>query len=159
MQFVFSALLLALCGLVPIASDSQGANSVLITGGAGFIGRYVAHHFCSHGWRVTVVDDLSSDHSLSPVHWPPHLRCPENSLRFIEADCRHYFQRSDSYGKWTAFLHLAFRSSEGNEETDYVDDAERSLAYSLEVTGRTYYACVYMRERELPIDCYLFIYL
>lgn len=35
-------------------------RSVLVTGGAGFIGSHVAEAYMSRGWSVTVVDDLSS---------------------------------------------------------------------------------------------------
>ncbi|MES2522318.1 MAG: NAD-dependent epimerase/dehydratase family protein [Gemmatimonadota bacterium] len=36
------------------------AKTVLVTGGAGFIGSHVADRFLADGWNVTVLDDLSS---------------------------------------------------------------------------------------------------
>lgn len=36
------------------------AKTVLVTGGAGFIGSHIADAYRSRGWSVTVVDDLSS---------------------------------------------------------------------------------------------------
>ncbi len=36
------------------------AGTVLVTGGAGFIGSHVAEAYVARGWSVTVVDDLSS---------------------------------------------------------------------------------------------------
>lgn len=36
------------------------AKSVLVTGGAGFIGSHVADRFLAEGWTVTIVDNLSS---------------------------------------------------------------------------------------------------
>ncbi|MFY7948401.1 MAG: NAD-dependent epimerase/dehydratase family protein, partial [Gemmatimonas sp.] len=36
------------------------AKSVLVTGGAGFIGSHVADRFVAEGWTVTVLDNLSS---------------------------------------------------------------------------------------------------
>jgi NAD(P)-dependent dehydrogenase (short-subunit alcohol dehydrogenase family) len=36
------------------------AKSVLVTGGAGFIGSHVADRFLAEGWDVTILDDLSS---------------------------------------------------------------------------------------------------
>jgi UDP-glucose 4-epimerase len=36
------------------------AKTVLVTGGAGFIGSHVADRFVAEGWSVTILDDLSS---------------------------------------------------------------------------------------------------
>lgn len=41
-------------------NDSALSKAVLITGGAGFIGSYVADELLSHGYRVRVLDNLSS---------------------------------------------------------------------------------------------------
>jgi UDP-glucose 4-epimerase len=38
-------------------------KSILITGGAGFIGSHVADLFVSEGWAVTIIDDLSTGKS------------------------------------------------------------------------------------------------
>jgi len=40
--------------------NTSRSRSVLITGGAGFIGSHVADAYLARGWSVTVVDDLSS---------------------------------------------------------------------------------------------------
>lgn len=42
-------------------------RSALVTGGAGFIGRRIVDQLCRMGWRVTVVDDLSSPGSVPPA--------------------------------------------------------------------------------------------
>jgi UDP-glucose 4-epimerase len=52
------------------------ANSVLITGGAGFIGSHVADAFLAEGWQVTILDDLSSGRAEN---------LPANA-RFVRAD-------------------------------------------------------------------------
>ena len=36
------------------------AETVVVTGGAGFIGSHVADRFLAEGWDVTILDDLSS---------------------------------------------------------------------------------------------------
>lgn len=40
--------------------NTSRSRTVLITGGAGFIGSHVADAYLARGWSVTVVDDLSS---------------------------------------------------------------------------------------------------
>ncbi|GBD42698.1 UDP-glucose 4-epimerase [bacterium HR40] len=37
--------------------------AVLVTGGAGYVGSHIVHAFLDAGWRVTVVDDLSTGHA------------------------------------------------------------------------------------------------
>ncbi len=39
---------------------TREARTVLVTGGAGFIGSHVAEAYLARGWSVTIVDDLSS---------------------------------------------------------------------------------------------------
>ncbi|HSG81873.1 MAG TPA: NAD-dependent epimerase/dehydratase family protein [Gemmatimonadota bacterium] len=43
-----------------VQKKSQAVRSVLVTGGAGFIGSHVADAYVARGWHVTVVDNLSS---------------------------------------------------------------------------------------------------
>jgi UDP-glucose 4-epimerase len=52
------------------------AHSVLITGGAGFIGSHVADAFLADGWQVTILDDLSSG----------RMENVPASARFVQAD-------------------------------------------------------------------------
>lgn len=44
-------------------------KSILITGGAGFIGVNSARYFASKGWKVTVVDNLSRRGTEDNLHW------------------------------------------------------------------------------------------
>lgn len=46
-------------------ADARGRRSVLITGGAGFIGSHLADELLEHGWNVRVLDNLSPQ-----VHGP-----------------------------------------------------------------------------------------
>ena len=56
-------------------------NQILITGGAGFLGRHLARRYAEAGWRVTVLDDLSCPNSSFgvPELQHPAIRCVEGS--------------------------------------------------------------------------------
>lgn len=45
------------------------SSSILITGGAGFIGVNAALHFAKNGWKVTVLDNLSRKGAEKNLHW------------------------------------------------------------------------------------------
>lgn len=57
-------------------------KSILITGGAGFIGVNSARHFASRGWKVTILDNLSR-------------RGTEDNLRWLQASTPIQFERAD----------------------------------------------------------------
>src|SRR5215207_3139089 len=66
--------------------DSQGSDasffegaSVLVTGGAGFIGSHLVEHLLAAGARVSVLDDLSTGRTANlPAH--PRLRLIRASI-------------------------------------------------------------------------------
>ena len=127
---------IAICAQHWSVGASASTSTLLITGGAGLIGRYIAHQFCSNGWHVTVVDNLSNPHSVSPQQWPAHLDCPFGTLQFIEMDCREYFTSSESYRKWDLFVHLASVSEAMHAVKDIADsDGGEQLAHSLRFAG------------------------
>jgi CDP-paratose 2-epimerase len=57
-------------------------KTILITGGAGFIGVNSAEHFASQGWRVAVLDNLSR-------------RGTDDNLRWLQERIRVHFERAD----------------------------------------------------------------
>lgn len=59
-------------------------SSILITGGAGFIGVHSARHFQKLGWSVTVLDNLSRKGTPENLKWLKS-ECP---IDFIQADVR-----------------------------------------------------------------------
>lgn len=59
-------------------------KSILITGGAGFIGVHSARHFQKQGWNVTVLDNLSRKGTLENLKWL-EAECP---IKFTRADVR-----------------------------------------------------------------------
>lgn len=59
-------------------------SSILITGGAGFIGVHSARYFQKQGWAATVLDNLSRKGTPENLKWLKAI-CP---ITFIEADVR-----------------------------------------------------------------------
>lgn len=73
-------------------------KNVLITGGAGFVGRAFTNRLLAEGRRVTVIDNLSANGSREPLHHP--------NLVFLRADCRAFFQCTP-HCEFDTVLHLA----------------------------------------------------
>ncbi len=63
---------------------------VLITGGAGFVGRRLARRLLLDGMQVTVVDNLSA--GIHPANWC--FRAPDKDFRFDYSDVRDFFKRN-----------------------------------------------------------------
>ena len=62
-------------------------NSILITGGAGFIGSNLALHLVSEGHDVTVLDNLSPQiHGADPEQTSPLYAGIRDKVRFIRGD-------------------------------------------------------------------------
>jgi CDP-paratose 2-epimerase len=59
-------------------------RSILITGGAGFIGVNVARHFAGQGWQVSILDNLSRRGTEDNLRWLQERA----SIRFERADVR-----------------------------------------------------------------------
>ncbi len=62
-------------------------KTALITGGCGFLGRHFAKYLSNHGWKIFIVDDLST--GLHPQKWPQHLKAP---VEFVHADMKDYLK-------------------------------------------------------------------
>jgi len=78
--------------------------NVLITGGAGFVGRHFTKAMADMGYDVTIVDNLVSESAAHPTEWMPHLK-PKRPINFIHKDAREFF-----YGPTDTFdivVHLA----------------------------------------------------
>ncbi|GAC13712.1 NAD-dependent epimerase/dehydratase family protein [Aliiglaciecola lipolytica] len=77
-------------------------ETALITGGCGFVGRHFTAELVKQGYKVTVVDDLST--GLHPDKWPRFLKTYKN-FTFINQDVRSYFCANEQ--SFDLILHLA----------------------------------------------------
>jgi UDP-glucuronate 4-epimerase len=59
-------------------------NSILITGGAGFIGSHTALRFAKLGFEVTAVDNLSTYYSVNLKKSRVQKLLKHENIRFVE---------------------------------------------------------------------------
>lgn len=97
-------------------------KSILITGGAGFIGVNAARHFDDGGWVVTVLDNLSRRGAEKNLDW---LR-RQQQVRFENADIRDFRAMERIVGelKPSAVLHLAAQVALTTSVADPREDFE-----------------------------------
>jgi GDP-L-fucose synthase len=81
-------------------------DNVLVTGGAGFVGRHICKRFTDLKCKVICIDNLISESSMIPENWPEHLICNPLYFTFINIDCREYF-KSEEQERFDLIIHLA----------------------------------------------------
>ena len=98
------------------------AKSVLVTGGAGFIGAHVADRFLAEGWSVTILDDLSSGRT---ENIPPDARFVRGDITTPDAAA---LVRD---GGFDVMCHLAAQIDVRRSVLDPVFDATRNILGTL----------------------------
>ena len=98
------------------------AKSVLVTGGAGFIGSHVADRFLAEGWSVTILDDLSSGRT---ENIPPDARFVRGDITTPDAAA---LVRD---GGFDVMCHLAAQIDVRRSVLDPVFDATRNILGTL----------------------------
>ncbi len=98
------------------------AKTVLVTGGAGFIGSHVSDRFLVNGWDVTILDDLSSGRE---ENLPP-------SARFVRGDITSPDAAAlVKNGRFDVICHLAAQIDVRRSMHDPVFDATRNILGTL----------------------------
>ena len=97
-------------------------NSILITGGAGFIGVNAAKYFHDQGWAITILDNLSRRGAAENLDWLRRQR----QIRFERADIRDRaaMERIIDEVRPQAVLHLAAQVAVTTSVTDPREDFE-----------------------------------
>jgi UDP-glucuronate 4-epimerase len=90
-------------------TDPKVATSVLVTGGAGFIGSHLVDRLLADGERVTVIDNFNDFYppAIKRANVEPHLRSDRYTL--IDGDIRdaQLVSRVFEEGRFTEVVHLA----------------------------------------------------
>lgn len=76
----------------------------LVTGGAGFIGSHLCEYLIKNGWKVTILDNLSTG---SKDNIQSHLMQWPDKVRFIEGDCANPRDVEKALGGVETVFHLA----------------------------------------------------
>jgi dTDP-L-rhamnose 4-epimerase len=108
---------------------------VLITGGAGFIGRHLSRELLQRGWEVTIFDSFSRQihGTASPSEVLGQL---SHECRVVHADVRDRGALGDALTGQTAVVHLAAETGTGQsmyEVERYVDVNSRGTAVLLDL--------------------------
>lgn len=97
---------------MPHVSNAPGtAPSVLVTGGAGFIGSHLVDRLLEEGWWVTVVDNFDPfyDEAIKRANVAPHHK--HERYRLLEADIRDDAAlRAGLPGGYDVVVHLAAKA-------------------------------------------------
>ncbi len=100
------------------------AKTVLVTGGAGFIGSHVADRFLTEGWQVTILDDFSSGRE---ENLPSAAQVVRGDITTPDAAA---LVRD---GKFDALCHLAAQIDVRRSVLDPIYDATRNILGSLNI--------------------------
>lgn len=93
-----------------VVGCSNMSRSVLVTGGAGFIGSHLSDSLLREGWTVTVLDNFDEYYSSSEkrLNIEQALRHPQYTL--IEGDIRDEAVLARLRGNYEVVVHLAARA-------------------------------------------------
>ncbi len=109
-----------------------GSMHILITGGAGFVGRHLAKSLLAEGHLVTVLDTLSEQVHGAAASIPVELA----GARFVRGDVRDMARLGEALDGVDAVAHLAAETGVGQsmyQVEHYVDVNDRGTACLLQV--------------------------
>jgi len=79
-------------------------QTALVTGGAGFVGKYFCKRLVDLGYHTLCVDNLMSEGARVPSAWPEFQRC---EVDFRHQDCRDFFDDPANKREYALIIHLA----------------------------------------------------
>jgi len=121
-------------------------QNVLITGGAGFVGSNLAHHFAGKGNKVVILDNLSRVGTEKNLGWLMQ-EVPSN-IKFVKGDVRNFEDACEAVKDATVVYHLAAQVA----VTTSVDDPRSDFDTNALGTFNVLEAC--RRKRVPPVVIY-----
>lgn len=116
-------------------------NTVLITGGAGFIGSKIALNLIQKGYSVTVLDSLSAQiHGANPEITSPLYQSIKDKVKFIKGDVNNPTDWERALKDTDYVIHLAAETGTGQsmyEIKKYVDSNIGGTALLLDILTNT----------------------
>src|SRR5687768_13595532 len=112
------------------AAPSSGRSTVLVTGGAGYIGSHTAKALRRAGYHVVIFDNFSAGHREAALGAP----LIEGDIRDLEA-----MRRAIRESRASAVMHFAARLLVGESMSDpagYYDNNVRGTLTTLEAMAR-----------------------
>jgi len=86
-------------------------NSVLVTGGAGFIGSHLVGHLLETGWNVTTIDNFDPFYAREDKLLNLSGYRARRNLRVLELDVRNYPELiAHAAGRYDVIVHLAAKA-------------------------------------------------
>ncbi len=118
---------------------------VLITGGAGFVGRYFCKYFLEKKFDVIVVDNLKKyTGAINPKKgWPLYNPYDYKNFKFIESDCVEWFKKN-KLKKFDYVLHLA--AIVGGREM--IENNPLAVAQDLTIDSKFWEWCISARPKK-----------
>src|SRR6476469_1298129 len=98
-----------------------GGSTVLLTGVAGFLGRYVAREFARLGWLVIGLDVVAEENAPPGIEYHP-ITLPDPQLAKLLSETRP-----------AACVHCAGRASVAHSLTDPASDFRESTALTFDL--------------------------
>ncbi|MDR2912755.1 MAG: UDP-glucose 4-epimerase GalE [Alistipes sp.] len=136
-------------------------HTVLVTGGAGYIGSHTAVELIGAGFDVVIVDNLSNS-TLAAVEGVRRITGVE--VPFVEADCTDAAAMGEIFGRWNfaAAIHFAAFKAVGesierplmyyrNNVGSFIALLEMAVAHGVEGVVFSSSATVYGQPDALPV--------
>ena len=120
-------------------------KNVLITGGAGFVGRHFCKYFLDNKFDVLIIDNLEKfTGAINPKKgWPLYNPYDYNNFKFIKSDCVEWFKKN-KYKKFNYVLHLA--AIVGGREM--IENNPLAVAQDLTIDSKFWEWCISSRPNK-----------